>query len=260
MAEKKEKPLSAQFPSFVYKMRPSKNIVGREQETEELLELLLKKRMRNALIIGKPGVGKTELVRHVASVAKDCVFYEWDIPSCLSGTQYRGDFEKKVVSMLAKAKKEAQESGKTVILFVDEAHMIMGAGKSEYDKIDLSNMLKSYLANSDVVIWGATTMEEYREAMTKDGAFRRRFSTLLVGSLSKDEVKLIIKNFSERELSDADADYIYERSLKFRWMSQPDASIELADRILARQHRFGRKLSMTELDGLISSMENSFLD
>lgn len=261
MAEKKEMTLASLYSSFIWKMRPSTKIVGREYETEQLMELLCKKRMRNLILIGYPGVGKTELVRHIASLAKNCVFYEWNITASLTETEYRGQFEGKITRMLKRAKEESKKTGKTIILFVDECHMIFGAGQSRDEKLDLSNILKSYLSNSDVVIWGATTIDEYNQVVKKDGAFRRRFTTLVLKEVNGDQIRKITKNFSEGKLNDSEIDDVFRLSNGIEWMHQPDAAIELADRCMAHKEYAGIDcLTTDEIEKIADTMDNAEIE
>ncbi|MCD7894457.1 MAG: ATP-dependent Clp protease ATP-binding subunit [Erysipelotrichaceae bacterium] len=170
-------------------------MIGREKELQQIFMTLCKKEKNNILLIGKAGVGKTALVekcalninqQNVPEALKNKVIYELNLSSVVAGTKYRGEFEEKFKRIIDKVMK-----AKNVILFIDEFHNIIGAGGAE-GAIDASNILKPYLARSDLTIIGATTIEEYYRYFEKDQAMNRRFSIIKITENTKDETKDIL--------------------------------------------------------------------
>lgn len=165
-------------------------IIERDDEVIELMEVLLRKQKPNALILGDPGVGKTSIVYHLASLInkgkvsekiKNKVIYELDISNVVAGTKYRGEFEEKLKKILRKVKEEPN-----AIIFIDEIHNIIGAGGAE-GAIDASNILKPYLSRGEIQIIGATTFDEYSKIFEKEKALERRFQVIKLLELSKEK-------------------------------------------------------------------------
>ena len=179
--------------SFMLKRKDE--IICREKETQELIECLLRKQKPNALILGDPGVGKTSLVYHLASLInegkvneklKNKIIYELDISNVVAGTKYRGEFEEKLKKILRKVKED-----KNAIIFIDEIHNIIGAGGAE-GAIDASNILKPYLSRGEIQIIGATTFEEYSKIFEKEKALERRFQVVKLLELSMNNTIKIL--------------------------------------------------------------------
>ena len=156
-------------------------LIHRENEINQLIEVLLRKQKQNAIIIGEPGVGKTALVEYLAHLVntqkvpaylKDKCIYELDIASIIAGTKYRGEFEEKLKKILKKVKED-----KKAIVFIDEIHNIIGAGGAE-GAIDASNIIKPYLSRGDICCIGATTYDEYVKLFEKEKALERRFQVI----------------------------------------------------------------------------------
>ncbi len=156
-------------------------LIHRENEINQLIEVLLRKQKQNAIIIGEPGVGKTALVEYLAHLIntqkvpaylKDKCIYELDIASIIAGTKYRGEFEEKLKKILKKVKED-----KKAIVFIDEIHNIIGAGGAE-GAIDASNIIKPYLSRGDICCIGATTYDEYVKLFEKEKALERRFQVI----------------------------------------------------------------------------------
>ncbi len=175
--------------------RKQRFMIGREKELQQIFMTLCKKEKNNVLLIGKAGVGKTALVekcamniiqQKVPEALKNKVIYELSLSSVVAGTKYRGEFEEKFKRIIDKVMR-----AKNVILFIDEFHNIIGAGGAE-GAIDASNILKPYLARSDLTIIGATTVEEYYHYFEKDQAMNRRFSIIKITENTKEETKDIL--------------------------------------------------------------------
>lgn len=172
-------------------------LVGREQEIERVIQSLGRKTKSNPLLIGEPGVGKTAVIeglakrivdKEVPEYMKDFIIYSLDIGSLIAGAKYRGDFEKRLKELLNELKKN-----KNSVLFIDEIHMIIGAGSANGGNMDVANLLKPSLANGDIRVIGATTYDEHRKIFDKETALSRRFQTVDVKEPTIDETILILK-------------------------------------------------------------------
>ncbi|MBW9154686.1 ATP-dependent Clp protease ATP-binding subunit [Clostridium estertheticum] len=176
-------------------------VIGRENETQRLLEILCRRMKNNPCLIGEPGVGKTAiaegLAQRIASgsipeILKDKRVITLDISSMVAGSKYRGEFEER----LKKVMKEIVVAG-NIIIFIDEIHTIIGAGGAE-GAIDASNILKPSLARGEIQCIGATTIDEYRKHIEKDAALERRFQPIIVGEPSKQEAVEILKGLRDK--------------------------------------------------------------
>ena len=177
-------------------------VIGREQETEDLKQILARRNKNNVLIVGDPGVGKTAVVEGLArriaknkddvpEYLKDHIVWSLDVNSLIAGSKFRGDFEERL-KLIVNA---LDQKGKS-ILFIDEAHMIVGAGATgQGNNMDMANMLKPALLKGSIKVLASTTWEEYRKYFEKDRALMRRFQRLQVGEPSKEtSVKIAIKS------------------------------------------------------------------
>ena len=176
-------------------------IIGREEELINLTEVLARRKKNNVIIVGEPGVGKTAIAEGIAlkivndecpEILKDKKVWSLDVTSMVAGTKYRGEFEER-----AKAIFEQLEKKDDVILFIDEIHMIMGAGSAGGSNIDIANLLKPLLAGGKLLCIGATTSEEYRENFEKDRALQRRFQKVVIDQPSKEDTKKIVKGLKK---------------------------------------------------------------
>ncbi|MFA5036814.1 MAG: AAA family ATPase, partial [Candidatus Izemoplasmatales bacterium] len=158
-------------------------VIGRDDEIRRIIKILSRKTKNNPVLIGEPGVGKTAIIEGLARriVDKDVplglqnkILYELDLASLLAGAKYRGEFEERLKAVLTKIK--ASDGG--ILLFIDEIHMIVGAGRTD-GAMDASNMLKPMLARGELHCIGATTLNEYRKYIEKDNALERRFQKVM---------------------------------------------------------------------------------
>lgn len=171
------------------------DIVGRDDELNFMISILSRKDKANPLLIGEPGVGKTALVEKLAGLIQqkkipslmDACIYELHLNSLVAGTKYRGDFEEKLQNII-----KLLEKYPNVILFIDEIHQMIGAGKSE-GSIDVSSVLKPYLARGLIKCIGATTVEEYEKYIEKDRALERRFQVIMIKEPGKEETVKMLK-------------------------------------------------------------------
>jgi len=176
-------------------------VIGREREVEDTIEILARRKKNNIIYVGEPGVGKTAIAEGLAKMIADGevpesisekVVYSLDIGSLLAGTKFRGEFEERLKNVL----KEIEALG-NVILFIDEIHMIMGAGSTSGSTMDASNMLKPLLAKGKLMCVGATTFDEYSEHIEKDRALMRRFQKYEISPPSVDDSKRILQGLSK---------------------------------------------------------------
>ena len=177
-------------------------VIGREEEIRRIIKILSRKTKNNPVLIGEPGVGKTAIIEGLARriVDKDVplslqnkIVYELDLASLLAGAKYRGEFEERLKAVLNKIKQSDGE----IVLFIDEIHMIVGAGRTE-GAMDASNMLKPMLARGELHCIGATTLNEYRKYIEKDNALERRFQKVQIDEPSVEDTISIIRGLKDR--------------------------------------------------------------
>ncbi len=215
-------------------------VIGREKESERVLEILLRKTKNNPLVIGEPGVGKTALVEGISAkinsgnvprALADKRIFRIDIPSIVAGTKYRGEFEERVKAILS----EASRAG-NIILFIDELHTIVGAGSAE-GAIDAANILKPVISRREVQIIGTTTFSEYKKYIERDAALSRRFQTVTLAPPSVRECEQLLFGIRE-DLEDHHKVKICDEAiysaikLSERYITErmlPDKAIDLLD-------------------------------
>jgi len=222
-------------------------IVGREKEIERLAQILSRRKKNNPVLIGEPGVGKSAIVeglalritqRKVSRVLFDKRVITLDLASIVAGTKYRGQFEERMKAIL-------NELGKStnIILFIDEIHTIVGAGGAT-GSLDAANMLKPALARGEIQCIGATTLDEYRQHIEKDGALERRFQKVMVDPTTPEETVEILKNIKGRYEDHHNVNYTEDAidacvKLTMRYISDrhlPDKAIDALDESGSRVH------------------------
>jgi ATP-dependent Clp protease ATP-binding subunit ClpC len=222
-------------------------IVGREKEIERVSQILSRRKKNNPVLIGEPGVGKSAIAeglalriiqRKVSRVLFNKRIVALDIASLVAGTKYRGQFEERM-----KAVMNELENSPDVILFIDEIHTIVGAGGAS-GSLDASNMFKPALARGEIQCIGATTLDEYRQYIEKDGALERRFQKVLVEPTSVDETIQILNNIKEKYEDHHNVSYTPEAieacvKLTNRYITDrhlPDKAIDALDEAGSRVH------------------------
>ena len=222
--------------------------VGRDDEMFEILQVLTRKGKNNVVLIGEAGVGKTHVVEGLAlKLAKEngangspnFIIEELNLAALMTGTQYRGAFEEKILGLIEKLKQSPN-----IVLFIDELHLIMGAGATDGDSMDFANLLKPVLARGEISVIGATTLQEYRKFVEKDPAIERRFQMVRLEELSEDAtfevLKRLRKSFERHhQVKIGDATLKAAISLTQRYMPNgnfPDKAIDVIDQACAR-HR-----------------------
>lgn len=222
-------------------------VVGRETEIERLAQILSRRKKNNPVLIGEPGVGKSAIVeglalrivqRKVARVLFDKRVVSLDMASLVAGTKYRGQFEERIKAVLNELSKN-----KNVILFIDELHTIVGAGNAA-GTMDAANLLKPALARGEIQCIGATTLDEYRKNIEKDGALERRFQKVTVEPTTAEETATILRNIKEKYEEHHNVTYTDDAlnacvALTGRYMSDrnfPDKAIDALDEAGSRAH------------------------
>ncbi len=222
-------------------------VVGREKEIEGIAQILSRRKKNNPILIGEPGVGKSAIVeglarRIVEKKVSRILFGKrvvaLDMMSVVAGTKYRGQFEERIRSILGELKKNPD-----IILFIDEIHNIVGAG-SAAGSMDAANMLKPALARGEIQCIGATTLDEYRQNIEKDGALERRFQKVMVEPTTTDETLQILKNIKERYEEHHNVNYTDDAleacvKLTDRYITDrnfPDKAIDALDEAGSRVH------------------------
>lgn len=243
-------------------------VIGRNTETQRLLEILCRRTKNNPCLIGEPGVGKTAVVEGLAQrivegnipeILKNKRVISLDLTSMVAGAKYRGEFEERLKKTMEEIVRD-----KNIIIFIDEIHTIIGAGGAE-GAIDASNILKPSLARGEIQCIGATTIDEYRKYIEKDSALERRFQPITVGEPSKEETLAILKGLRDRyeahhrvEITDEALEAavnLSDRYITDRFM--PDKAIDLIDEGSAkvRIHNLTTPPDLKEVEGRIENID-----
>ena len=219
-------------------------VIGRDEEIRSITRILSRKTKNNPVLIGEPGVGKTAIVEGLAlriirgdvpNTLKNKTIWELDMASLVAGAKYRGEFEERLKNVLNEIKKSEGE----IIMFIDEIHMIVGTGAE--GAMDTSNILKPMLARGEIHVIGATTLNEYRKFIEKDGALERRFQKILVNPPTVEDTITILRGLKERfeihhGVSIQDRALISAATLSNRYITDrflPDKAIDLIDEACA---------------------------
>ena len=220
-------------------------VIGRDEEIRKIIEILARKTTNNVILLGEPGVGKTAILEGLAerivkddvpTILKDKTIYELDMGALVAGAKYRGEFEERLKAVLNKIK----ESEGKIILFIDEIHLIVGAGRTD-GALDASNMLKPMLARGEIDCIGATTLKEYREYIEKDRALERRFQPVLINEPTVEDTITILRGLKNRfesfhGVKITDNALIAAATLSNRYLTSrflPDKAIDLVDEACA---------------------------
>ena len=234
-------------------------VIGRDEEIRRLVQVLSRRTKNNPVLIGEPGVGKTAIVEGLAQRIirgdvpdglKNKRVVSLDMGALIAGAKYRGEFEERLKAVL----KEVQDSEGKIILFIDELHTVVGAGRTD-GAMDAGNLLKPMLARGELHCIGATTLDEYRKHIEKDAAFERRFQTVLVDQPTVEDTISILRGLKERYevhhgVRIRDAALVSAAVLSNRYISErflPDKAIDLVDEAAAKLR--------TEIDSMPSELD-----
>ena len=237
-------------------------VIGRDEEIRKIIEILARKTKNNVILLGEPGVGKTAILEGLAerivkddvpTILKDKTIYELDMGALVAGAKYRGEFEERLKAVLNKIK----ESEGKIILFIDEIHLIVGAGRTD-GALDASNMLKPMLARGEIDCIGATTLKEYREYIEKDRALERRFQPVLINEPSVEDTITILRGLKNRfesfhGVKITDNALIAAATLSNRYLTSrflPDKAIDLVDEACA-----SIKVELASMPGELDELE-----
>ncbi len=244
-------------------------IIGRDEEIRKIIQILARKNKNNVILLGEPGVGKTAIIEGLAqrimrqdvpNTLKDKIIYELDMGALIAGAKFRGEFEERLKAVLNKIR---QSEGK-IILFIDEIHSIVGAGRTD-GAMDASNMLKPLLARGEIDCIGATTLNEYRQYIEKDRALERRFQPLMVLEPTVEDTISILRGIKSRYESHhgvkiTDEALIAATTLSQRYLTSrflPDKAIDLIDEAsaLTRVQIESMPTELDEVDRKIRQLE-----
>lgn len=246
-------------------------MIGRQKELQSLIEVMARKNKKNAILTGDAGVGKTQIVDGFAQAIADGDVPDYlkgvevlslNVSAVTAGTKYRGEFEERMEGIIKELKKR-----ENVILFIDEVHIMMGAGGSSTGSMDMSNIMKPALSRGDIRVIGATTYEEYRQNIEKDAAFSRRFTKIDVVEPSIDETREIInglkgtyEKYHNVTFSTETINSIINLSSKFLQNKKfPDKAIDLMDSAAAKirsEKRSDLKVTVRDIEEVVSRITN----
>jgi ATP-dependent Clp protease ATP-binding subunit ClpA len=232
-------------------------LIGRSKEVDKLVQILARRKKKNAILVGDPGVGKTAIVEGLARkilendvphTLRDNTIYSLDMGALMAGTKYRGDFEERIKQVI-----DILESRDNVVLFIDEIHTIVGAGAAGQSSTDMANLIKPALTKGKIQIIGSTTYEEYRESIEPERALARRFTKLDVEEMDPEECKHMLhctmhqyEIFHDIEVEPAAIDAVVDLTVKHMHDKYlPDKAIDVLDSAMA-------KLKVDNLDKILT--------
>jgi ATP-dependent Clp protease ATP-binding subunit ClpC len=245
-------------------------VIGRADEIERVVQVLSRRTKNNPVLLGEPGVGKTAIVEGLAQsintgavpeILRGRRIVSLDLAGMVAGTKYRGQFEERIKAVMSEVRR-----AKNVVLFIDEIHTLVGAGGAE-GAIDAANVLKPALSRGELQVIGATTLDEYRKYIEKDGALERRFQSVIVDPPSRDDAVAILKGLASRYEDHHKVDYTEEAlesavDLGIKYITSrflPDKSIDIIDEAGARLRlrTMAPPPDLSELDAEISELEKA---
>jgi len=267
--EKQESEIEKYATEMVEKALSYDEVIGREEEIERVMQILSRRKKNNPILVGEAGVGKSAIVEGLAkkiatgdvpaNLANKKIF-SLDIGSLIAGTKYRGEFEKRMKEVLKELKKYDEP-----ILFIDEIHMIVGAGASGSGTVDIANLLKPALARGEIRCIGATTYEEFKQTFEKDKALNRRFQKVEINEPSIDDAIKILKGLKNRYEEFHNVKYSNEALITAVNMSKkylrekflPDSAIDVIDEVGAKFKLKNRsRITKSDIEDVVAKMAN----
>ncbi len=269
LKEDKESALSKFTTELTKEAKRFDDVIGREKEINRVIQILSRRKKNNPILVGEPGVGKTAIVeglakkianKEVPEVLQNKKIYALDMGGLIAGTKYRGEFEKRLKKILEELKKEEEP-----ILFIDEIHMIVGAGAAGDSKMDVANLLKPALAKGEIRCIGATTYEEYKNYFEKDKALNRRFQKVDVKEPSIEDAIKILEGLKPKyeefhgvrysKEAIKSAAILAKKYLREKFL--PDSAIDLIDEAGAKYKLRGKKLiTKSDIESIVASIAN----
>ena len=214
--------------------KPNPLFKGRKEEVQAVLETLAKKRMRNCILVGDAGIGKTEIAKKALSKSDDIIL-NLDSYMLQANCTLVGMFEQKVHDIIAPISQRNKENQRKIILFIDEIHVLWRLGKNDFvGTVSFGDIIKPYLSDGSLTIIGATTKSEYESIIKKDKALLRRLPPIFIKGMDDEETFQIVKSFGNKMLTDDVCRKIVKESKKIAYLNNPDCSLEIADRAMAK--------------------------
>ena len=233
-------------------------LIGREDIVEDLLVSINKKRMRNSILIGEAGCGKTTIVESFSDLIKsNYIVLAFNVGELISGTIYRGQLEEKLTKIFNDILDFNIKNQMKIILFIDEFHMIISNAGCD-SGVSMHDILKPYLTNNNLIVIGATTVNEYNKYVKKDVALMRRITPVFVNKLSDTAIVDILENFSNHEVKRELLESILSETKNIPNTTNPDISLEVLDRVLAKHEVLGCDINMKIINREIFKLKECF--
>ncbi len=239
---------------------PTPHFKGREAEVEAVVQSLSKRRMRSCVLVGRAGVGKTEILRQAIRKMKanggGAEFLSLDASMLQAGCSYVGMLEQRVNDVIKPiAKHNVKHPLSPICLYVDEIHTLWSVGKNDFvGTVSVADTMKPYLSDGTLIIVGATTKDEYDKYVMKDKAMLRRLPPIFVNGMEDSVVASVLERFAKGDMPKQVCAYCVERSKEVGYLNNPDASLEIADRALARAFYYGRDVDDQDVDAVVKTM------
>lgn len=234
------------------------DLIGRKDVIDDLAVTVAKKRMKNSILIGDAGCGKTTIVEEFADlIKKNCIILGFNVGELIAGTSLRGMLEEKLTKIFNDVLEFNSNNKYKIILFIDEFHMIVSNSGCD-GTVSMHDILKPYLTNPNIMVIGATTIKEYNQYVKKDFALMRRITPIYVNKLDDDTVIKILDNFSNHSVNEELLKEIINRTKEIPNTTNPDISLEVLDRVLAKNKVFGYEINMNIIAQEVIKLKQSY--
>ena len=240
------------------KITKTVNLIGRDDVLEDLVVSINKKRMKNSILIGDAGCGKTTIVESFSEMISDnYITLGFNVGELISGTTLRGMLEEKITNIFKDILEFNTNNRIKIILFIDEFHMLV-SNCGCTDAVSMHDIIKTYLTNPNMIVIGATTIKEYNSYIKRDVALMRRITPIYVNNLSDNSVVDILDEFSNHEVEEELLRVIVNETKKIPNTTNPDISLEVLDRVMAKHDILGYKIDLDFINNEISKLKQSF--